>query len=199
MKLWSEAKVSRADKQFALFCAVFAIFLGLGAGLVFGYEEPATVRFAQERFEASAINQTATAVQQTLAESPGGEAIAPLAFVMLILANNAVIAGILAFNHRFLLPVQSVIITSGALFFNGLIFGAMLIREARAGGVMDAAIAFGSYGLIEIGAYVLAGALGFYALSHGSPHDLERGILFTGVLPLLLIGSMIEIGLLFFV
>lgn len=187
----------RDDKRFALFCAAFAILLGLGLGVVFGYEEPATVRFAQERFEASAINQTATAVEQALAAQPQGETVAPLAFVVLILANNAVIATILAFNNRFLLPVQSAIITSGALFFNGLIFGAMLVREAQVGGVLDAMQVFGSYGLVEIGAYVLAGALGFYTLTRGAPHDRERGIFAASVLPLLLVGALIEVVYLF--
>lgn len=189
--------MSSSDRSFALFCAAFAILLGLGLGVVFGHEEPATVRFAQERFDASAINQTATAVQQTLAAQPQGETVAPLAFVVLILINNAVIATILTFNNRFLLPVQSAIVTAGALFFNGLIFGAMLVREAQVGGALDALTVFGSYGLVEIGAYVLAGALGFYALVRGAPHDAERGIFAASVLPLLATGSLIEVALLF--
>jgi uncharacterized membrane protein SpoIIM required for sporulation len=116
---------------------------------------------------------------------------------VLILINNAVIATILTFNNRFLLPVQSAIVTAGALFFNGLIFGAMLVREAQVGGALDALTVFGSYGLVEIGAYVLAGALGFYALVRGAPHDAERGIFAASVLPLLATGSLIEVTLLF--
>lgn len=178
-----------SDRQFALVCAGFALLIGLGLGLVFGYAEPATVALAQDRFDASAVNQTVTVVQQALEERPDGAAVTPVAFVLLLLVNNAIAAGLIAVNYRFLLPVQSVIVTFGALFMNGLIAGAMLIREVQAAGI-GPVLPMLSWGALEFVAFVVAGAVGYLGLTGARPD--VRGTFARVVLPALCTAGLIE-------
>ncbi len=157
-----------SDRQLAVFSAAFVILLGVEQGLVLGYQEPAVVAVAQQRFDASAVNQTAVAVQAALEQQPAGEQVAPAVLAGLIMVNNIVVALLIAFNHRFLLPVQSIVITSGALFMNGLIAGAMLTREVQAFGIASV-LPMLPYGVLELIAFSGAGAIGYLALMRGGP------------------------------
>lgn len=173
------------DPHYFLFCAAFMLCLGLGLGSVFGYAEPASVTVAQAAFDRSVTNQTATAVQAALEDRPDGGVVSPIVMVALLVVNNLVVAGLLAFNHRFLLPVQSIIVTSGALFMNGFIAGAMLIREVGAGG-LDSIIPMLPWGGLEFLAFSVAGAIGYLART-----GQARRFTF-GVLPPLMVGGLIE-------
>lgn len=181
--------VAVGDRCFALICSAFAVLLGLSLGVVFGYAEPAVVAVAQDRFDASAVNQTATAIQGALEARPDGAGVAPAVFVLLLLANNAIVAGLIAFNYRFLLPVQSVIVTFGALFMNGLIAGAMLIREVQAAGV-GPVLPMVAWGALEFAAFVTAGAVGYLGLTGRRPDG--RGTFAAGILPTLAAAGLLE-------
>lgn len=173
------------DPQYYLFCAAFMLCLGLGLGSVFGYAEPASVSVAQTTFDQSITNQTATAVQQALDDRPDGGIVSPFVMVAFLVANNLVVAGLVAFNHRFLLPVQSIVITSGALFMNGFIAGAMVIREVQVGGLESIAPML-PWGGLEFVAFSVAGAIGYLART-GQARRFT-----VGVLPPLVVGGLVE-------
>ena len=183
---------SDEDLGFAFFCAAFAIILGLSLGVVLGYSDPGVTTAAQSHFEASAVSQTAAVGQEILAESPTGQVLAPAFFVVLLIVNNLIVAGLIAFNHRFLIPVQSIIITSGALFFNGFIAGAILIREISMVGFVSIMSTIGLYWGFEMAAYVIAGAIGYYAIMHGRQSFDGNGIFIGWVFSLLAIGGGVE-------
>lgn len=173
------------DLHYFLFCAAFMLCLGLGLGSVFGYAEPASITVAQAAFNRSVVNQTATTVQAALEDRPDGGVVSPIVMVALLFVNNLVVAGLIAFNYRFLLPVQSIVITSGALFMNGFIAGAMLIREVGAGG-LESIFPMLPYGGLEFLAFSVAGAIGYLARTDQAKRFA------VGVLPPLVVGGLVE-------
>lgn len=183
---------SDRDLGFAFFCSGFAILLGLALGVALGYSDPGVADGAQSRFDASGVNAAATAAQGVLEDLPRGSALAPAFFVVLLLLNNLAIAGLIAFNPWFLNPVQSVIVTSGALFSSGFIIGTLLVREVLAIGFSTIMPIAGPYWGLEMIAYVISGAIAYYAIMHGRQSFEGPGIFAGWVVSLLAISGGVE-------
>lgn len=183
---------NNGDLGFAFFSSGFAILLGLALGVVFEYSEPAMMESAQSRFDASGVNLATTATRGILEGQVGGPIMAPAFFVVLLLVNNLAVAGLIAFNSRFLNPIQSIIITSGALFSNGFITGTLLVREVLAVGFTKVMPIIGPYWGLEMVAYIIAGAIGYYAIMHGRQSFDAQGPFIGWIVSLLAIGGGVE-------
>ncbi len=167
------------DRAFAVVVSLFLLLLGTGCGLVFSYGQPALMQELQAHLDHSPLNRTYTAVEETVTQgasmppagatqglpgsgSPGFRA--PGAAVLILLGNNLLIAGALAFGSRLFAPAYAAALTSYILFLNGAVTASIFLGAALQASFPFALAAMAPHGIVEGAGIVLAGALGYVSL-----------------------------------
>lgn len=186
------------NKSLAVFSTIFFLLIGVGFGIVLAVHAPGAVTVSNQQYDATIGNRTYSAVQEAASAAVIPLWVAVVLFIVILAVNNGAIAFLLTYGPLYFNNWSGYVVSSYLLVMTGYFPASVAMGVLQLYGPAFTVAAFLPHGIFEVAAVIIGASAGYcYLLGSRMQADRDevKRVLLRRVLPLIVIGSLVEVFL----